>query len=179
MIPCETCTKEIPTPEDAHSMVVVLQKVTPYGYFYYQCEDGAEVNTLTFQHWYCSHEEMVAGVKECINEHHLEEKLIAIPPTQVRLHKTVLKAGLRCKMCGAPLQSVAYRFCLTHAEPVNSVPDDSMNELGEWCCSLEHARQSALSQVLGDMPGSVGVSANLLASSSNCRARCTATGLSR
>jgi hypothetical protein len=27
--------------------------------------------------------------------------------------------------------------------------DDSQNELGEWCCSFEHARQSALATVGG------------------------------
>ncbi len=128
-------------------MVVVLQKVTPDGYSYYQCEDGAEVNTLTFQHWFCNHSEMIVGVRQCIDEHYPEEKLIPISPREVRLHRTVLKAGLKCKVCGVPLTTQAYRFCLTHAEPVNSVPDDSMNELGEWTCSLEHARQSALKYI--------------------------------
>jgi hypothetical protein len=62
----------------------------------------------------------------------------------VRLHRTVLKAGLVCKVCGSSLTTQAYRFCLTHATPENSVPDDSQNELGEWACSLGHAKESAL-----------------------------------
>ena len=147
MINCETCQLDIPTLEESHSMVTVLQKVTPEGYSYYQCDRGIEVNGLTFQHWHCSHEEMVDSVRECINSHYHEGDLIPISPEQVRLHRTVFKAHIRCKVCGVPLQIQAYRFCLTHAEPVNSVPDDSMNELGEWCCSLDHARASALKYI--------------------------------
>jgi hypothetical protein len=143
---CETCSTEIPTVEDAHSMMIVLQRVTLVdGYSYYQCDSGTEYGGLTYQHFHCSHDEMLDGVRICINEHYDESLLIPVSPEQVRLHKTVFKAHIRCKVCGTPLQTKAYRFCLTHATPHNSVPDDSMNELSEWCCSLAHAQQSALS----------------------------------
>lgn len=141
---CETCTREIATIEEAHSMLVVLQKVTPDGYSFYQCDSGAEYSGLTYQHFHCNRAEMLAGVRACINEHHDESLLIPVSPQQVRLHRLVFRAGLACKVCGMPLTTQAYRFCLTHATPVNSVPDDSMNELGEWCCSIDHARQQTL-----------------------------------
>lgn len=128
-------------------MVIVLQKVTPDGYSFYQCDSGAEYSGLTYQHFHCNRDEMLAGVKVCINEHYDEGKLIAVSPREVRLHKTVLHAGIDCLWCGVPLSGEAYRFCLTHATPENSIPDDSMNELGEWCCSLEHAKQSVLKTI--------------------------------
>src|SRR6266436_2956395 len=117
---CETCQTNIATIEEAHSMVIVLQRVTPDGYSYYQCDLGEEYGGLTFQHWHCNRTEMLAGVKVCINGHHDESLLTPVPASQVRLHKTVLHAGLVCKVCGASLTTQAYRFCLTHATPVNS-----------------------------------------------------------
>ncbi len=127
-------------------MLIVLQRVTLAGYSFYQCDSGAEYGGLTYQHFHCNRAEMVAGVKACINEHHDERLLIPVSPREVRLHR-ILKAGLNCLWCGVPLSGEAYRFCLTHATPGNSVPDDSMSELGEWCCSLDHARQKSLSYV--------------------------------
>lgn len=147
MVSCEACKTNIATVEEAHSMGVVLQKVTPDGYSFYQCDRGEEYGGLTFQHWYCNRAEMVAGVRACIGEHYDESLLISVSPQQVRLHKTVLRAGLTCKVCGTALSTQAYRFCLTHATPVNSIPDDSMNELGEWCCSLAHAQVQALTHI--------------------------------
>lgn len=144
MLNCERCQKFIPTVEEAHSMVIVLQKVFTDGYSYYQCNSGAEYGGLTYQHFHCCREEMIAGVRSCINEHYSDNTLIPISPTQVQLHKTVLRAGINCKLCKSPITIQAYRFCLTHATPGSSVPDDSQNELGEWCCSLEHARVSVL-----------------------------------
>lgn len=141
---CELCGHIIPSVEESHSMLVVLQSVTSRGYSYYQCDEGAEYGGLSNQHFHCCHEDMVSGVRQCIMEHYSEGLLIPVPPQQVRLHRTVLNASLKCKICGSGLISTAYRFCLTHATPENSIPDDSMNDLGEWCCSLDHAIQSAL-----------------------------------
>lgn len=157
---CEKCQSHIATIEDAHSMVIVLQKVSSSGYSYCQCDKGAEYGGLTFQHFHCSRHEMIDGVQTCVKEHYEEENLIPVSPTQVRLHKTVLSAGLTCKVCGTPLNQQAYRFCLTHATPVNSVPDDSQNELGEWCCSLDHARTSVLS-TLGKISHNIQVTKEL------------------
>lgn len=144
MLKCETCQSDIATVEEAHSMLVVLQKVTPGGYSWFQCADGQEHQGLTFQHFHCNRQEMLVGVDACIREHHNESLLVPVSPEQVKIHLTVLRAGLSCKVCGTPLNEQAYRFCLTHATPMNSVPDDSQNELGEWCCSLPHAQQAAL-----------------------------------
>lgn len=145
---CERCNKTIESVEVAHSMVVVLQKVDMNnGYSYFQCEQGSLVDGHHFQHWHCNREEMRAGVTDCISNHYAENNLVLVPKTQVRLHTYVLGTGLACKQCQATLTSVAYRFCLTHATPVNSIPDQSHHELGEWCCSLDHARTSALATI--------------------------------
>lgn len=147
---CETCSTDIASVDIAHSMVIVLQKVALDGYSYYQCESGIEHGGLTFQHFHCNHQEMIAGVKACINLHYQEPYLTSPEPGNVvRLHRTVLRAQLNCKVCGSKLTTQAYRFCLTHATPLNSVPDDSQNELGEWCCSLAHARQSVVNILEG------------------------------
>lgn len=145
---CEQCNAQIANISSTHSMVVVLQKVdATNGYSFFQCEQGALYQNVNFQHWSCSKAHMLQQVQNCINTHYLETSLIARDTTQVRLHNAVFNNALTCKQCGTRLTSVAYRFCLTHATPVNSVPDDSLNELGEWCCSLDHARQSVLKTV--------------------------------
>lgn len=135
--------------EDAHSAVAVLQKVDTNGYQFFQCEDGQEVNSVTYQHWHCSREHLLVNFAACINGHYNEGLLHHILPGQgsTILHKIVLGGKLKCKVCQVPLVTQAYRFCLTHCTPQNSVPDDSLNDLGEWCCTLEHARQSVLKTI--------------------------------
>jgi hypothetical protein len=146
LITCEhPACSETTGHEEAHSSLVVLQKVDKNGYTYHQCEQGQEVNYLNFQHWHCSHEHMQSGLTRCINEHYAESDLHPPIAGTTILHRVVLSSHLLCKTCNAPLTDVAYRFCLTLATPINHVPDESQNELGEWCCSLDHARQSALS----------------------------------
>ena len=133
--------------EESHSAVAVLQKVDANGYSFYQCDQGQEYNFVNWQHYHCCHDHMKEGFTDCLTDHYAEDKLHPIPVgggTAI-LHKVVFGSELACKVCQHPLTSVAYRFCLTRCTPVNDVPDESMNELGEWCCSLEHARQSALS----------------------------------
>ena len=142
---CEQCNVDINGVEEAHSMLVVLQKVDQSGYSFFQCESGSLVHGHTFQHWHCSRDEMLIGVQDCINNHHDEQFLQSVPVSQVRLHMHVLNAGLICKVCQEPLKEQAYRFCLTVATPSNYVPDESHDSSKEWCCSLDHARQSALS----------------------------------
>jgi len=140
--------------EAAHSCVIVLQKVDKSGYSFHQCEQGQEVNCLNYQHWHCSHDHMQVGLTRCINEHYDEVDLHPIPTGEGRtiLHRMVFGSMLECKVCGSHLKDVAYRFCLTMATPINAIPDDSHNELGEWCCSLDHAKQSALSIVSSMLP---------------------------
>ena len=135
LITCEhTECNETKGHEEAHSSLIVLQKVDKNGYTYHQCEQGQEVNSLNFQHWHCSHEHMKIGLTKCINEHYAENDLHPPIAGTTILHKVVLSSHLHCKICNAPLTNVAYRFCHTHATPVNAVVDDSQNELGEWCC---------------------------------------------
>src|SRR5260370_8809277 len=96
---CETCQNDIATVGKAYSMLVVLQKVTPDGYSYHQCDSGTEQSGLTYQHFHCNRGEMLAGVKACINEHYQEEKLIPVSSQQVILHKIVLSANLLHNHC--------------------------------------------------------------------------------
>ncbi len=135
--------------EEAHSIVIVLQKVTPSGYTFFQCEEGQEFRFMNWQHFYCSNTCMGNHLHSCLHEHHAEEKLHPIPTGMgsTIIHKVVLGSELLCKVCQAPLATNAYRFCATRATPYNLVFDESQNELGEWCCSLEHARQSASSTI--------------------------------
>ena len=143
---CEHCSNDIEGIHVAHSAVAVLQKVTPAGYMFYQCEDGQEFNYVTYQHFACDRDHMRNLYQQCVQEHYSEQLLHSIPPgagTTI-LHRIVLDRGLTCKVCATPLVHMAYRFCLTVSTPVNFVPDNSLDEQGEWCCSLEHARQSAL-----------------------------------
>lgn len=147
-VSCEHCQCTIETPEKAHSMLVVLQRIDTSGYAWSQCEQGAKnAHNHTYQHWHCGQATMLGGVTKCVREHYQENGLTRVPATQVQVHKAVLGTGLNCKVCRQALKTVAYRFCLTHATPENSVPDESHDELKEWCCSLEHARQSALATV--------------------------------
>ena len=137
--------------EESHSAVAVLQKVETGGYTFYQCDQGQEFGFVTWQHYHCCHDHMKDGLADCLIDHYSEEKLHPIPAGggTTMLHRVVLGSDLSCKDCGAPLTHVAYRFCLTLCTPYNHVPDESMDELGGWCCSLEHARQSALSLLKG------------------------------
>lgn len=146
---CEQCTTEIESVEDAHSMLVVLQKVCSSGFSFYQCEQGGMVDGHTFQHWNCSKDEMIQSVKECISTHHMEQLLQAVSVSQVRLHLHVLSSGLICKVCQEPLKDAAYRFCLTVATPVNYIPDNTDDSLYGWSCSFEHAHQDAFTTLEG------------------------------
>jgi hypothetical protein len=139
--------------DNAHSCLVVLQKVEPDGYSFHQCEQGQEFRFVNWQHFHCSHEHMKVVVSDCITSHYSESDLSGRKFTRFgKFHKIVMGSGLLCKVCQKPLTDVAYRFCLTMATPVNHIPDDSMNELGEWCCSLEHAKESALFIVSNILP---------------------------
>jgi hypothetical protein len=139
---CEHCNNDVAY-NDAHSMIIVLQKCTTYGYSWMQCERGNLVDGHNFQHWHCGIDHMQASVKRCISEHYSEDALISVPVTQVRLHRQVLAACLICKICQERIIDTAYRFALTVATPFNWIPDDSQDVLGGWCCSLDHARQHA------------------------------------
>jgi hypothetical protein len=138
---CEHCTNEIEN--DLHSMLVVLQRVDQQGYSWFQCEQGQEMDGHNWQHSHCSHAHMLDNVAACIHTHYKEDDLTRVPVTQVRLHRHVLNRGLTCAVCETPLEKNAYRFCLTHATPVNRLPH-SHESLDGWCCSLEHARIEAL-----------------------------------
>lgn len=138
---CEYCNLEHEI-TDSHSMLIVLQKADTISSSLFQCDKGTEHNTLTFQHWNCCHSHMITSVLYCLSNHFNESDLKTYEG--VNFHKFIMKAGLNCKVCGVPLDTTAYRFCLTNATPVNYVPDLSTTEKGEWCCSLNHAQQSAL-----------------------------------
>jgi hypothetical protein len=144
---CEHCSDSIEGIHVAHSAVAVLQKVTPEGYTFYQCEDGQEYAYVTYQHFSCTHEHMIQNFGACVSQHYSENLLHPIPSGGgiTRLHKIVLRNHLVCIVCQSALEAVAYRFCISICTPINSIPDDSHDQLGGWCCSLEHARQSALS----------------------------------
>jgi len=148
LITCEhdNCSEQL-SHEEAHSCVVVLQKVDKQGYTYHQCEQGQEINFMNYQHWHCSHEHMQAYLLTCVNEHYSEEELHPPIAGTTILHKIVLGSNLTCKACGKSLTEQAYRFCLTQATPVNAIPDDSHSETGEWCCSLSCAKQSVVKTI--------------------------------
>lgn len=153
MITCEHihCNETIDF-DQSHSAVAVLQRVDTQGYTFFQCEDGQVYNNVTYQHFHCSHEHMIVNFASCVQDHYNESLLHPIPPGEGRtiLHQIVLGSHLLCNICESPLVDVAYRFCLTHCTPQNSVLDQSLDELGEWTCSLEHAKQSALA-IIGSM----------------------------
>lgn len=130
----------------AHSMVAVLQYVDKDGYKFNQCEGGQERKFVNYQHYHCSHSHMQQSMLICLVTHYNESLLHPIAPGSgsTILHKIVLGSKIQCKVCLVPIEVKAYRFCLTLCTPVNVVPDHSQDELGEWCCSLEHALQSAL-----------------------------------
>jgi hypothetical protein len=141
---CEHCQTTVEGVHTAHSLLIVLQKVDTSSYSYYQCGFSEDEHISKWQHWGCSHNHMLEMARQCVNEHHLEEKLERIPPRQVRLHLYVLQAGLKCKLCQGELTQVAYRFCTSRATPFSENFDNSLSDTGEWCCSLEHAQQSVL-----------------------------------
>lgn len=125
---------------------MVLHKLDSVkGYSFYQCQDAPEVKT---QHCYCSEAHMLANVTVCLNTHYAETDLVPMPVNQVTLHNAVFAQKPACKVCGVTLTSVAYRFALTHATPIARLLDESTNDLGEWCCSLDHARQNAQTTLL-------------------------------
>ena len=141
---CEHCSQEHEF-EESHSSIAVLQKVDTNGYTFHQCEQGQDYNGVNWQHYHCSHEHMIANFKSCLSEHYQEQDLHPIPSGSgtTNMHRVVLNAKLSCKVCQQPLTQVAYRFCLTRCTPVNDVPDNSLDELANWCCSLDHAKQNA------------------------------------
>lgn len=146
MVTCEQCAKDHPH-EISHSMWAVLQKVTKKEYSFYQCEQGQTFRYVNYQHFHCSHAHMIDGMKACIQAHYTEEALHA--PGNTILHKIVLGSGLACTVCQTPLIDQAYRFCLTQGLPFHRVPDQSTEDLQQWCCSLEHARQNTIQLLEG------------------------------
>jgi len=144
---CEQCNKHIESVEEAHSMLVVLQKVDASGYSFFQCDNGGIVDGHSWQHWHCCKDEMLKGVEKCITAHYKEEALQHIPLSQVSLHAKVLNTGLSCPVCQKDITDIAYRFCLTVATPINYVFDESSDMTKEWCCSLEHAKVSAIDKL--------------------------------
>ena len=130
----------------AHSMVAVLQKVDQAGYSFFQCEEGQEREFVRYQHFHCSHTCMKENMRQCLSQHYTEEKLHSIPNGggTTRMHTIILRGNVSCLVCAAPLINQAYRFCLTQSTPVNYIPDTSNHMFGEWCCSLNHALESAL-----------------------------------
>lgn len=145
---CESSGVEIASFQEAHSMVAVLQKVDLVsGYTFYQCDKSPQfVNYVNYQHWHADKENLIKGMTECITSHYSEGLLHTIPPGQgsTQLPAIVLGAGLTCKMSGVPLVTAAYRFCLMHCTPVASIPDNSHDQLGEWCATLALAQKSAI-----------------------------------
>lgn len=141
---CETCSAPISVVDASHSVVIVLQKVDyTNGYSYHQCDTGEIYNGLSYQHFYCSEVHMKESVPTCINTHFAETDLHSPVVGSTNLDKQVFAGNLLCKVCGVPLVTSAYRFCLTNATPYNRVLDNSQNELEEWCCSLAHAQEQA------------------------------------
>lgn len=149
MIICEHCGKNNLETHEAHSMLIVLQKVNKIeGYSFYQCDKGNNiVNGRTMQHWHCNKDEMKVNVIKCINEHFKKEYLKCMPVNEIPLHNIILCQGLKCKVCFNDLSFEAYRFCLTNATPINNIPDESFNILKEWTCSFEHAKQSVIKTI--------------------------------
>lgn len=144
-IVCEQlgCSEQVDV-TTSHSLWAVLQKVDASGYSFFQCEEGQEYNDVNYQHFCCCHQHMQQHMMICLNDHYKEELLHAPRGGSTILHKVVLKSNLSCKICQSSLSQVAYRFCLTQGLPQNRVPDESLDSLGEWCCSLDHARQATL-----------------------------------
>lgn len=144
---CDSCSAQISDVMFSHSVVIVLQKLDSVnGYSWMQCNQGTQLKT---QHCYCSEAHMVSNIASCINTHYSEANLVSVPISQVSLHSYVFNKNPVCKVCGVSLNTVAYRFCLTHATPVTLVADTSNTEMGEWCCSFAHAQQSALAIIGG------------------------------
>lgn len=143
-IKCEACSKNASHPRAMHSMLIPLQKVTLYGYSDYQCDNGVEYNYINKQHWHCSEDCMLSNLEKCINTHYTENKFSEPNNSSINLHRIVFGAHLNCKVCNSPLTELAYRFCLVMATPYNKFMDEHIDETKEWCCSLEHAKQSAI-----------------------------------
>jgi len=128
---------------ESHSMWAVLQKVTPAGYTYFQCEQGQDFRWVNYQHFHCCHGHMLAGMAACIEEHYGEEQMQA-PGGATILHKLALQSGLICQQCQAPLTHQAYRFCLTQGLPWHRSDNSEHEHTMNWCCSLEHAKEQVL-----------------------------------
>jgi hypothetical protein len=140
----EQCSSPVSIEGEAHSCLIVLQKVDKDGYSYYQCDSGQEANFMTFQHWHCCQRHMQSNLIHCIQDHYQEYLLHKPEMGTTILHRKVLGSMLECKICGVRLRTEAYRFCLTVATPINSLIDSShSDELAEWCCSLDHAKEVA------------------------------------
>ena len=146
---CETCGKATRNNLMGHTLFMKIQKVSStQGYSHYQCDKGSLVDNHNWQHWGCSDYCMIEAYKECLKSHYNDENLLEyVPISEVRLHKLVLNSSLKCKVCNVPLVKEAYRFCLRHALPINRFLDRSEEDLEEWTCSLEHAKQNALSNI--------------------------------
>lgn len=142
---CGKCDNKI-IPDISHSVVILLQKLTPEQYLFFQCEDGPEFQGHTYQHYHCSVDCLKIGLAECIFDHYLEEKLHPIPLGMgfTTLHRRVLaNKDLKCLHCDKPLyMRQAYRFCLTRALPIFE-DIHSHEDFKEWHCSIECARERA------------------------------------
>lgn len=136
MITCEITGKQMLL-EEAHSLLVVLQKVTSKDYWYCQCVDEQKPRTLRYQHWYCDKTTLQSGVRACLSEHFTEEMLHGIPVGRgyTDLPEIVFETSRICQGCQKPITLAAYRFCLTYATPVNSFVHNHADDEG-WCCSL-------------------------------------------
>lgn len=144
---CEHCNEHISRIEATHSLLILLQKVTPNGYTYGQCEQGQEYNQTNWQHFHCSEAHMIQNAQHCVNQHYSEDILHSGEAGTTRVHQLMLDGTHHCTLCQAPLTMVAYRFALTGATPYNHEPDKSMDQLQEWCCSLDHAKQQCCKNI--------------------------------
>lgn len=142
---CEqnNCRNEIEV-VNSHSIIATVQYVhKTKGYAYTYCRQGQMYNGQNVQHFCCTKECMLSQMKECLSSHE-HEPLTYIPVEQVHFHTVVLSRDLKCALCDNSLEEEAYRICLCYATPVSHMINEGHTEFGEWCCSLEHAKQLAL-----------------------------------
>jgi hypothetical protein len=152
---CLRCNKDIldidtdRTNDQAHSMVVVIHKVTPLGYQFFQLDGGQNVHYHTYNYWHCSKEHMVDAMPDVIRKEIREERFVDPPPGNiVNLHKIVFGEHLTCSYCSQPLDKIAYRIQVTYATPIAQLPrNHSHEDTAEWCCTLSEAVELILGRV--------------------------------
>lgn len=142
-INCAHCESQMA--DLGHSIIIVLQKISPDGYRFFQCEQGQDYAYANWQHFCCSQACMRTQAEKCLTEHYQEEFLHEIVPGEgsTILDRIVRESVDSCVRCGKPLNGVAYRFCLTYATPL-SHSIHTHHELRGWCCSLQCARARAI-----------------------------------